>query len=77
LAASVTRGGGAGSVIPAVARSGSDEMTASGSMISSCVWTATHSSFSNSRRVAGVSRRTSPPSSSMRAVIVSHIWPGP
>ena len=28
-------------------------------------------------RVAGVSRRTSPPSSSMRAVIVSHIWPGP
>ena len=63
--------------MPAVARSGSDEMTASGSMISSGVWTATHSSSTNSRRVAGVSRRTSPPSSSMRAVIVSHIWPGP
>ena len=48
------RGGGAGSVMPAVARSGSDEMTASGSMISSGVWTATHSSSTNSRRVAGV-----------------------
>ena len=39
--------------MPAVARSGSEEMTASGSMISSGVWTATHSSSTNSRRVAG------------------------
>ena len=52
-------------------------MTDAGSRISVGVCTATHSVPSKSSFVAAVFSRTSPPISSMRSVIISHIWPGP
>jgi hypothetical protein len=63
--------------MPTVWRSGSEEIVARGVSTSVGVWTRTTWPSSASIRVAGVLSRTSPPSSSMRAVIISHIWPGP
>ena len=56
-----------------VSRSGSEEITACGSMTSPPTCSAVTRRPSSSILVTGVSRRTSPPISSMRAVIFSHI----
>jgi hypothetical protein len=63
--------------MPTVFRSGSDEITADGSQLSSPTQTRTQRSPSNSSLVTRFSSSTSPPCLRMSSVIVSHIWPGP
>ena len=64
--------------MPTVFRSGSDEITAEGSKdLPSPTCTRMQRSPSNSSFVTRWLSSTLPPSSSMSAVICSHIWPGP